>query len=137
MEDAPALADDSVSILRRFAQLPYRYRGREVVVDLVNNGGFHGVEPDECTALRMRAGDTIRSLVTTVNGSLATYGQGEIAERLLDTEKGASLRVTATTVFGVTKSVVWGHDGPVTSEEFVRGLEVKHILSVHEVDDRS
>jgi hypothetical protein len=114
-------AADAVDILRKFKLLPKMMKGRDVVVDFKIDQ-FWSVSPNECDALSLEAGATIRDHVTLSNGEwVYLYASNELAEKLIGLSKGSRVRVQGVTVFGVTKEFEWGEDG---SKQFIPMSEI-------------
>ena len=123
-------ASDSVEVIRKFKLLPMLMRGREVVVDFKIDQ-FWGVDPNECEALSLEAGATIRGHVRlSIDEFLYVYASNELAEKLISIQKGSLVRIQGVMVFGVARRVEWGGDGPVTENEEHTGIHVKAILEV-------
>ncbi len=128
------LPEESARILERFSELPARYRNREVTIEFTANSRFRGADVDDCSVFNLSQGGTVRSYEKTNGGYFYLYGEGQIAERLMDLPKGARVWVRARTVFGVKREVArdseWTDEGPVVSHEALSGLAVKEILDV-------
>ena len=120
----------SNDVLHRFKVLPKRWRGKEVVIEFVNEAGFTSVVDEIASALNIDIGGSVRcNLKINRNRHWYTYGDGDLAEQLIDLEKNIAVKARAVTLFGVTEDVVWTDDGPIKRPESVKGLLIKEIIS--------
>lgn len=120
----------SNDVLHRFKVLPKRWRGKEVVIEFVNEAGFTSVVDEIASALNIDIGGSVRCyLKINRNRHWYTYGDGDLAEQLIDLEKNIAVKARAVTLFGVTEDVVWTDDGPIKRPESVKGLLIKEIIS--------
>lgn len=128
--DFPYAGVDSVEVLEKFKLLPKMMRGREVTIEFSIDQLWQ-VESNECEALNLEAGATIRTYVKLSTGSwIYVYALNQIAESLSSLEKGSKVRVQATLVYGVTKEIDWGDDGPVTKNNDHSGACIEKIVEV-------
>jgi len=120
----------SNDVLHRFKVLPKLWRGKEVVIEFVNEAGFTSVVDEIASALNIDIGGSVRcNLKINRNRHWYTYGDGDLAEQLIDLEKNIAVKARAVTLFGVTEDVVWTDDGPIKRPESVKGLLIKEIIS--------
>lgn len=120
----------SNDVLHRFKVLPKLWRGKEVVIEFVNEAGFTSVVDEIASALNIDIGGSVRCyLKINRNRHWYTYGDGDLAEQLIDLEKNIAVKARAVTLFGVTEDVVWTDDGPIKRPESVKGLLIKEIIS--------
>jgi len=121
---------DTTALLEKFALLPKLLGGRDVMIEFKMDG-FHSVDANECEALRLEAGATVRDYATLTNGKyLYLYASGKVAEHLVDIPKGARVRVEGVTVYGTAKEIAWGEDSPITMTVEHRGVSVRKIMEV-------
>ena len=120
----------SNDVLHRFKVLPKLWRGKEVVIEFVNEAGFTSVVDEIASALNIDIGGSVRcNLKINRNRHWYTYGDGDLAEQLIDLEKNIAVKARAVTLFGVTEDVVWTDDGSIKRPESVKGLLIKEIIS--------
>lgn len=120
----------SEQVLARFQILPKRFRGRDVVVEFVMDG-FSSVPADTCKALRLEVGATVSDYTSLANGrAFHVYASGDLAERVLDIEKGSKVRAEAVTVYGTTSEVQYHEDGSFANIQEHEGIHIKRILLV-------
>ncbi|MCY4593498.1 MAG: DUF4062 domain-containing protein [Bryobacterales bacterium] len=121
---------DSLDILRQFDLLPKVMRGREVIVDFMIDK-FWSVDPNECDALHLESGATIRDRVKLSNGEWTyVYASNELAKRLINIQKGSLASVQGVMVFGVGEDTEWTDNGTVIRKVEHGGIHVKAILKV-------
>jgi hypothetical protein len=121
-------SDDTAAVLDKFALVPKLLRGREVTIEFEIHD-FKSVDVDECEALRLDPGATVRDYAKLSNGKyLYVYASGEVAEHVLDIPKGTGIRAIVVTVYGTTKDIEWGEDGPITKTEEHRGVAMRKII---------
>lgn len=121
---------NSADLLRRFKLLPKLFRGRDVTIEFKMDE-FRSLEADQCEALRLESGATIKDHTTLADGSwLYVYASGEIAEQVLDIPIGSHVRAIGTTVYGTTQEVEWGEGGSMLKTQEHSGVSVRRIIAV-------
>lgn len=121
---------NSADVLRKFKLLPKLLRGRDVTIEFKMDN-FSSVDADECDALRLEPGATIRDYATLVDESgLYVYASSGVAEQVLDIPKGARVRAAGVTVYGTTAEIEWAEDGPITKTWEHTGVSVRKIIEV-------
>lgn len=133
--DGSLQSDDiekSKKILKKFVVLPKRWRGKEVVIEFINEDGFGSTYAELADALNIAIGASVRDYLKINNEeSWYIYGENEIAEQLLELPKDVRVKARAITVFGVMKDIHYAEDGSITKVESTNGLLIKEILSVN------
>ena len=122
----------SKEILDKFEVLPKRWRGKEVVIEFVNEGRFQQTRDDTADALSIEIGASVSDcLKVNDNREWYIYGENELAEHLLEIPEDVRVRARAITIFGVKKEVDYADDGFITRVGTEKGLLIKEILSVN------
>ncbi|MEE8056323.1 MAG: DUF4062 domain-containing protein [Pseudomonadales bacterium] len=126
--------DKSNEVLRRFDVLPKRWRGKEVVIEFVNAADFTSVYDETASALNIDIGGSVGDYLKINSKDLRyVYGEGDLAEQLIDLEKNKTVKARAVTLFGIAVTSDWTDDGPIKKSESVTGLLIKEVISVDPV----
>ena len=106
--DPDAAQGDSAEIMARFAMLPQRYRGQEIVFEY-SVASLRRLGPNECEAMGLPFGATVYDGARVYEEYLNLYASDDLAERLLDVPKGSIVTVRGVTAYGTSKELEWGH----------------------------
>lgn len=134
---------DSVLFLKNFKELPRRYQGKEIIVDLTTSsyGGFSRCDANVASSLYLTIGDVV-SHYCDVSGDQAhnswyVYGEGDIAVTLIGVPSKSRIRARVKSIYGVTEETEYSDDGTVKKKEEQLGLLIIDIIDIEEVADAS
>jgi len=124
------LVPASKEIPSEFHYLPKMVKGRKVEVKFYV-GSFSAVAPEECGALNLELGATISKYhIDSNNNRMYIYASNEIAQNLINLPRNTWVTALTTIVYGTSRSIHWGEDGPVEEFREHQGVHIDSIIEI-------